>query len=93
MADTYGPPIGAYTTVGGVVNGTAKDSLAAQIVKFAALLGITFTGGNGVAGAYALIEAQDSPHPDFDAIRVEIRDKIGAELAALWDAVDAAAEV
>lgn len=92
MADVYGGPFGTYAVATGVIDGTGKDQLGAGLVSFAALLGITLTAGNGVTSAYSLVNGVDSPHPDFDAIRPEMRDKIGAELQALANAMDAAAE-
>lgn len=93
MADVYAPPFGNYPAVGGVANATAKNDLAANLTSFAALFGIVLTAGDGVAGAYELTQGERNPSPDFDPIRPEVRDKIGAELAALWDSIDAAAEV
>ncbi len=92
MADIFDGPFGVYTTVGGVLDGTGKDSLAAQMVKFAALYGITLTAGNGVTGAFVLLSEAPNPSPDFDAITLEMRQKMGTELIALWDVCDAAAE-
>lgn len=93
MADTYGGPFGTYDNSSGVINAAGKGEVATNLINFAALLGITLTAGDGVTGAYALVSGSDSPHPDFDAIRVEQREKIGVELAAMWDAIDASSEV
>lgn len=93
MADVFGGPFGAYTTLGSaVINGTSKDELALVLTEFCALLQITLTAGNGVTGAYALVHNVDSAHPDFDKINIEMRHKIGVEMAALWDKIDAASE-
>ena len=92
MTDVYGGPFGTYLAAAGVVDGTGKDEIAAGMTSFAALLGITLTAGNGVTGAYVLDREVPNPHPDFDAIRPEMRDKIGLELAEMWDAIDAASE-
>lgn len=93
-ADVFGGPFGEYTamTGSGVIDGTGKDEIGVILAEFALLFNITLTAGNGVTGAYALIHNTDSPHPDFDNISVEMRNKIGVELAALWDFLDAADE-
>ncbi len=93
MSDVFGGPFATYTAASsGVINGTAKDELGVILAEFCALLQITLTAGNGVTGAYALVHNDDSDHPDFDNIAIEMREKIGVEFAALWDVIDAASE-
>ncbi len=94
MADVYGGPFAndgaGYTDVSTVCVAAAQDEIGVHLVAFAALLGVTLVVAPATAGTYSLVEGVDSPHPDFDAIRPEQRDKIGKELTAIWDAVDAA---
>ncbi len=93
MADVFGGPFGTYADAsGGVIDGTGKDEIAVMLTNFMALFSITLTAGNGVTGAAVLLHNVDSPHPDFDAIRIEMREKMAVEMAALWDAIDAASE-
>ncbi len=93
MADVFGGPFGAYTAMGsGVLDGTGKDELGVVLAEFCALLGITLTAGNGVTGAFAIINEVDSPHPDFDKMAIEMREKIGVEMAAIADVMDATSE-
>lgn len=92
-ADVFGGPFATYPAASsGVIDGTGKDEVAAILTAFAALFEITLTAGNGVTGLWALVHETDSPHPDFDKIPIETREKMGVELAALWDVIDAASE-
>lgn len=90
MADVYGGPFGTYVAISGVIVAASQDEVGATLVELARLLGITLTIAPATAGTYTLVEGTDNPHPDFDAIRPEMRDKIGKELAAIWDVIDAA---
>jgi len=90
MVDVYGGPFGTYPAITGIIVAAVQDEVALQLVELARLLGITLTADAATAGSYVLVEGTDSPHPDFDAIRPEMRDKIGKELASIWDVVDAA---
>ena len=93
MVDVYGGPFATYPAMAsGVLDGTGKDELGVVLAAFAALWGITLTVGNGVTGAFVLTSEVDSPHPDFDKIGIEQREKMGVELAALWDVIDATSE-
>ncbi len=92
MVDVYGGPFGTYAVGTGVINAAGKNEMGAALVSFAALLGITLTAGNGVASTNSLTQSVVSPHPDFDKIAVEMRAKIGVELSAIANAMDAAAE-
>ncbi len=94
MADVYGGPFGTYASMAssGVVDGTGKDEVGAILAGLAALYGITLTAANGVAGSFVLTVGVDSPHPDFDKMEGFDREKLGVELAALWDVIDAADE-
>lgn len=92
MADVFDGPFGTYTDITGVTNATAKGDIATNLINLAALMGVTLTAGDGVTGAYVLLEEAGNPSPDFDAIRVEYRDKLGTEFAALWDSIDAGPE-
>ncbi len=93
MADVFGGPFGTYADAsGGVVDGTGKDEIGVMLTNFCALYGILLAAGNGVTGAASLIHNVDSPHPDFDNIDVEVREKMGVEMENLWDAIDAASE-
>jgi len=90
MADVFDGPFGTYPTFIAIVIATAQDEIGTLLENFAALYGITLVATGGAAGTYTLVEGVDSPHPDFDAIRREQREKMGAELVALWDVIDAA---
>ncbi len=89
-ADVFGGPFATYPTFVAIIIATAQDELGTLLENFAALYGITLVATGGVAGSFTLIEGTDSPHPDFDAIRKEQREKMGVELVALWDVIDAA---
>ncbi len=90
MADVFGGPFGTYVDVAAVCVADAQDDVGILLVNFAALWGITLVVAPATAGTFTLVEGVDSPHPDFDAIRPEQREKMGVELIAMWDAIDAA---
>lgn len=90
MADVFGGPFGTYPDVAAVCVAAAQDDVGILLVSFAALFGITLVLAPATAGAFTLVEEASSPHPDFDKMAVEQREKMGVELIAIWDAVDAA---
>ena len=90
MADVFDGPFGVYVNVAGICVAAAQDDVGLLLVSFAALWGITLVVAPATAGTFTLVESVDSPHPDFDKIPVEQRQKMGVELIAIWDAVDAA---
>ena len=90
MVDTFGGPFATYPTFIAVIAAAGQDELGTLMENFAALWGITLVATGGVAGSFTLIEGTDSPHPDFDKITPEQREKMGVELVALWDVIDAA---
>lgn len=90
MSDVFGGPFATYPTFVAIVIATAQDEIGTLLENFAALWGVTLVATGGVAGSFTLLEEADSPHPDFDKIPVEQREKMGVELVALWDVIDAA---
>ncbi len=90
MADVYGGPFGVYVDVAAIMIAAAQTDVGEILVPFAALLGITLVASSGVAGSYTIVSGESLPHPDFDKITPEMQDKIGVELVAIWDAIDAA---
>ncbi len=90
MSDEFGGDFGNYTDTAGIIVAAVQTELAANLVKFGALYGVTLTLVEGAAGTFVLLSSADSPHPDFDKIAVEVRTQMGEELIALWDAIDAA---
>lgn len=96
MTDVFDGPFGTYSVATGVINGTAKNQLGASLVSFASLLGITLTAGDGVSSTFSLKQNPTTSvvaaKPGFDAFRPEQLVKIGEELKALANAMDAAAE-
>lgn len=80
-ADVYGGPFGTYPDVTGVVNATAKTeivALVAELKRFVPEPVIDEAGG-----------AVSSPHPDFDQIPPQTRDKIRTEIDGLAAAIAA----
>lgn len=90
MADVYGGPFGTYVDVAGIIVAASQTDVGEILVPFAALFGITLVATQGVAGSYTITEGESHPHPDFDKITIEMQNKIGVELSAVWDAIDAA---
>ncbi len=90
MSDVFGGPFATYPTFIAVIAAAGQDELGTLLENFAALYGVTLTATGGAAGSFVLVEGTDSPHPDFDKIAVEQREKMGVELVALWDVIDAA---
>lgn len=90
MSDVFDGPFGTYADVAAVCVADAQDDVGILLVNFAALWGITLVVAPATAGTFTLVEGVDSPHPDFDKIPIEQREKMGVELIAIWDAVDAA---
>ncbi len=93
MADVFGGPFGTYADAsGGVIDGTGKDEVGVMLTNFCALFGVLLVAGNGVTGVGTIIHNASSPHPDFDNIAIEVREKMAVEMTNLWDAIDAASE-
>ncbi len=89
-ADVFGGPFGTYVDCTTVCVAAAQLEIGAYHVSLAALYGITLSVAAATAGSYVLVEGASSPSPDFDKIAVEQRHKMGVELSAMWDAIDAA---
>lgn len=90
MSDEFGGDFGNYANISGIIVAAVQTELGEELIKFAALYGITLVATEGAAGTFTLLESADSPHPDFDKIAVEVRTQMGEELIAFWDAIDAA---
>ncbi len=90
MADVFDGPFGTYVDVAGIIVAASQTQVGTALIECARMFGVTLVATEGAAGTWSLVTSVDSPHPDFDAIRPEIREHIGRELAAVWDAVDAA---
>lgn len=90
MVDVFDGPFGTYVDVAAICVADAQIDVGLLLISFAALYGITLTCNAATAGSFVLTEGVSSPHPDFDAIRLEQREKMGVELSNIWDAVDAA---
>jgi len=92
MADTYGGPFATYDNSSGVINGTGKTELYTNLTNFAALFGVTLDTSTPASATHTLLQEEPNPHPDFDRLDPEMRDKIGVELAEMVKSIAAASE-
>lgn len=77
MSDIYEGPFGGYDDVTEVVSAAADVQIQAEFAKLLALFPDP-------------ADAVSSPHPDFDLIPPEMREKVRTEITALAAAIGAA---
>lgn len=84
-------PFGTYPDVTGVVDVTAAAEIAALFVTLKTFIPSTYSEFSAGAGTpVAAASEQPMPHPDFDAIRPELAEKLQAEIDAVAAAIAAA---